>query len=215
MVNYQRGKVYRLVCNVTGKQYIGSTTTDLSKRKGEHVSYYKRYLDGTTNQVYTSFEIIESGDFDIILIEDYPCDNKEQLHARERHFIETMACVNKYVPTRSKKEYRDEHKEERKSYNQEYRIAKKEEIAKKKKEYRGRNKEEINAKQREYRVMNKEKAQESDRKTYIKNREKYLAYACTKVVCECGNRVSRANLPNHRRTRKHEMSVLSLVNNSR
>eukprot|EP00952_Eustigmatos_sp_NYUAD-ZCMA_P009908 40808-Eustigmatos_ZCMA.PRE.1 len=53
----------------------------------------------------TSYKVIESGDYDIVLIEDFPCDNKEQLHARERHYIETLECVNKVIPNRTSAEY--------------------------------------------------------------------------------------------------------------
>jgi hypothetical protein len=30
------------------------------------------------------------------LIEENPCDTKDQLLARERHYIDTLNCVNKY-----------------------------------------------------------------------------------------------------------------------
>ena len=36
MVNYQNAKIYRIVCNVTGKQYIGSTVSNLSTRLSQH-----------------------------------------------------------------------------------------------------------------------------------------------------------------------------------
>jgi hypothetical protein len=112
MVNFENAKVYRIVCNVTGQQYIGSTTQTLAQRLSAHTRAYKSWVSGTRKQPVTSFDILKNGNYDIVLIEEYPCKNTEQLHARERHFIETMPCLNKYVPTRTREEYRHSHKEQ-------------------------------------------------------------------------------------------------------
>ena len=46
------------------------------------------------------------------MIENYPCNDFYELRARERYWIEQEPnCVNKMVPTRTKKEYRDLNKE--------------------------------------------------------------------------------------------------------
>ena len=98
MVNYQDGRIYRIICNITGKQYIGSTTTSLSQRLAKHrhsYAFWKRGEGQESRHFTSSYEILENGDFDIILIEDYPCDNKEQLCYRERYWIEQMDCVNR------------------------------------------------------------------------------------------------------------------------
>jgi len=40
MVNYNNSKIYKIVCNVTGKQYISSTSVGLKKRlTGKRVDY--------------------------------------------------------------------------------------------------------------------------------------------------------------------------------
>ena len=41
MVNYQNGKIYRIVCNTTDEVYIGSTVITLSKRLAKHNSDYR------------------------------------------------------------------------------------------------------------------------------------------------------------------------------
>lgn len=112
---YQRGKIYKLVCNKTGKVYYGSTCEKrLSIRKAKHKNNYKNYLAGKTNFT-TSFNIIENNDYDIVLVELYPCQIKDELLARERFFIENNECVNKSIPGRSQKEskknYRLTHKD--------------------------------------------------------------------------------------------------------
>ena len=57
MVNYQLGKVYKIVDNTNGNIYIGSTCEPyLSNRLGGHRTCYQRYLKGLYGFV-TSFEI--------------------------------------------------------------------------------------------------------------------------------------------------------------
>ena len=106
MVNYLNGKIYRLVCNDTGKQYIGSTTSQLSTRLCQHKKLLK---DGRSG---TSKEILENNNYKIILLEDYPCDRKEQLLMRERFFIESMECVNKKIPLQTHHEWYMNHRDE-------------------------------------------------------------------------------------------------------
>ncbi len=55
------------------------------------------------NNYLTSVEILKNGDYDIVLIEECKCDNKMQLNARERHYIDQLNCVNKNKPLRTEK----------------------------------------------------------------------------------------------------------------
>ena len=117
MTDYSRGKIYRIVCNNTGLQYIGSTSAKrLSQRLAEHVSRCKREK-GTSVSI-----IIDCGNYEIILIEDYPCQNKDQLRQRERYYQEQLDCVNKLraiTSTEEKKEYNKQYKKEnRERYNE-------------------------------------------------------------------------------------------------
>jgi len=105
MVNYENGKIYRIICNETGKQYIGATTIPLSARLSQHKKLYKNL------RTCLSREVLEGGNYGIYLIEDCPCDRKEQLLSRERYFIETTECVNKKVPLRTKHEWYTDNKE--------------------------------------------------------------------------------------------------------
>ncbi len=106
---------------MTGLQYIGSTTKLLCQRLGQHRSNYKSYLKGTSHYV-TSFKILENDDYSIILIENYPCKNKEELCARERYYIDSIGCVNKVVPQRTRHQYRKDNKENIKQYYIENKI---------------------------------------------------------------------------------------------
>ena len=95
MPNYQQAKIYKIECNISGKIYVGSTCEPtLARRLAGHVRKYKNYLKGKYNYV-SSFDIIKDGDYDIILIESFPCDSKDQLYAKERYWTNELVCVNK------------------------------------------------------------------------------------------------------------------------
>ena len=94
MVNYKLGKIYAIECNVTGQKYIGSTCEPtLAKRLTKHVGNYRCYLKGTYHYV-SSFKIFENGNYCIVLLEKYPCDTKDELLARERHWCNELECIN-------------------------------------------------------------------------------------------------------------------------
>ena len=133
MVNYQLGKIYKIVDNTNNNIYIGSTCEPtLARRLATHMGSYKNYLEAKKNNV-TSFQIFANNDYEIILLELYPCNSKDQLHARERFYIESLKCVNKQYPGRTKKEYCKIHKEDKKLYNAQYRNENKEKIYEKSK----------------------------------------------------------------------------------
>jgi hypothetical protein len=122
MPNYANSKIYKLVSfNLPELPYYGSTTVGLSKRKGKHVSGFKKY--GFTVGGCTSRIVIDAGDYEIIWVEDFPCDNKDQLKARERYYIENHVCVNKNVPGRTKEESQKEWYQANPTYHNEYRLA--------------------------------------------------------------------------------------------
>ena len=97
-MKFQNAKIYKIVCNVTGSQYIGSTVKPLYKRLSEHKAMYKRYITGKSNAKLSSFEILKSGDFTIELVIDYPCNCKTELLQKEREFVDSIECINKNRP---------------------------------------------------------------------------------------------------------------------
>jgi hypothetical protein len=103
MVNYAESKIYKIVGS--GLTYYGSSCAPtLAKRLAQHVDDYKRYKNGKYGYT-TSFNIIELGDYTIVLVEKFPCESKDELHARERFYIENNDCVNKRIPNRTKVQY--------------------------------------------------------------------------------------------------------------
>ncbi len=100
------GKVYKITDKTNGNVYYGSTKqTHLRKRIQGHKDDYKRYLNDPTRDYSTSFDILKNNDYEVSLLEEFICQNRPQLLARERHYIENYPCVNKCIPLRTHKEY--------------------------------------------------------------------------------------------------------------
>ena len=134
MDNYSNGKIYKIVCNITNDQYIGSTILSLRDRFYIHKSDAKN----KNKRKCSCVDIILRGDCKILLIENYPCETKKQLERREGHFQKTLKCVNKRIAgltpeevKQNKKAYAEKHKEKTKEYNKQWRNENKEELDKK------------------------------------------------------------------------------------
>ena len=106
MPDYKNGKIYKLWSPEGDEIYIGSTTQDLSRRKAKH----KRQ-----NNVCNSKILFEKyTDVRIELLEECPCDNREQLVKKEGEYIRNNNCINKKIEGRTKKEWYEDNKEKRK-----------------------------------------------------------------------------------------------------
>ena len=104
----------------------------------------------------------------IVLIEDYACENKNQLKARELHFITTLECININKPFISDiqiingdnkewhKQYHETNKEQITQYQAQYKETNKEEIKQQRALYNEINKEQIAEKNKQYRETHKE-----------------------------------------------------------
>ena len=86
MPNFSKGKIYKLVSNKSSDVYIGSCIIELSKRLSNHKS--------KSNECVSKSMFINDAIISIVLIEDYPCENKNQLKARELHYITNINCIN-------------------------------------------------------------------------------------------------------------------------
>lgn len=177
MSKYEQGKIYKIVDNSNGNVYIGSTTqSTLAKRLAQHVSAYKYYQKTSNTKKYrtTSFGILENMNYDIILIETYPCKIKDELTARERYYIDTMECVNKYKPLRTTKEWRLD------------------------------NIVEVKQRDHNKYMKNKEIIAEQKRIHYEENKEIILKKLNEKFNCQCGGKYTHVNIQKHVKTQKHK-----------
>ena len=137
------GKIYKLVNEELGLTYYGSTTQSLAKRLIQHRWKAKK------NSNYTSKQLFEKGEVEIILVEEYSCNEKKELYERERFYIQNNECVNKTIPSRTKAEWRND------------------------------------------------------------NRDKIHQQANEKITCECGSIISKSNLSNHKRSKKHQTFLIT------
>jgi hypothetical protein len=160
---YQLGKIYKLTSEHTNKIYIGSTCEKLlSRRLSKHNTGYNGWKNGTYTYT-TSFVLFELGLVQITLLEDYPCNTKEELISRERHWIELHLdiLVNKNIPTRKSLEYRQINKEKINQRSKEYQKANYE-----------ANKDKISEQRKQYYEANKDKIKEQKRQSYLANKNK-------------------------------------------
>jgi hypothetical protein len=184
MRDYSTGKIYAIRSPSTDKVYIGSTIEKLSSRMAKHRCDYKGYLNGKRNYI-TSFELLKLSDAYIELLEDYTCERKEQLDRREGEVMrETENCVNARIAGRNKKQYCDEHKNDKREYDKIYRENNKQTIAAKKRIYRENNKKAIAARIKIWCKNNKDKIKQ-------------------KFDCPCGGRYTHQNKAKHLKTTKH------------
>jgi hypothetical protein len=134
------GKIYKLYIGSCDECYIGSTFEKyISNRLSGHRRAYKRYKNGKISWV-TSFKLFEKdSDVQIIELERFENITKSQLEKHELEHIKLNPnCVNKYHPTRSKKDYYIDNKDK----IREHYIDNKDKI----KEYYINNKDKINQK---------------------------------------------------------------------
>ena len=158
MVKYENSKIYKLWSPSKNIIYIGSTTQSLSRRLAKHLTDYREYNKDNNKAYYTSFIVLECDDYKIELLEDYACNNKQQLERKEGEYIKNNICCNKRVAGRTIKEYYEDSKEQKKEYRKKYCVD---------------NANKIKEQQKIYREANKEKLKEDRKKYYRANKEKW------------------------------------------
>jgi len=198
MPDYSQGKIYQIVNDeMPGVCYIGSTTMSLNTRFGNHRCHAKN------RGCISSKQLFEYGNPYIEILEEYPCQTRKELEQRERYYIENTHCINKFIPTRSKKEYHQDNREQISLKKKEYHQDNREQINAKKKDYYEKNKEQRNAKMKEYREKNKEQRNAKMKEYNEKNKEQINAKRREKIECECGCIVSRNSLSRHKKSNRH------------
>lgn len=180
MVNYNDIIIYKLCCKnpeITDI-YVGHTC-NFTRRKYEHKFHCNNEHSEKYNyNVYTF--IRDNGgwnNFDMVMVEQYPCENKLESERRERHWIETLnATLNCVIPSRTHEEiqkYGKRHRIENKEYYKKYGEDHRDHILEQKKKY------------------------------YIDNVEKFKKYRSQKIECECGCEITRGNILSHKKSNKH------------
>ena len=150
MPNYQQSIIYKLCCkdvDITDI-YIGSTT-NFKQRKTQHKSACNSEKQKYYNTNVYKYIRCKGGfdNWDMIQIEQYKATDKRDLESRERYYIETLKSkLNKCIPTRTIKEYREVNKDKKSIIDKLYQERNKDELLRKKREFYEQNKDEINRK---------------------------------------------------------------------
>jgi len=172
--NYQLGKIYKME-SPNGLIYIGSTChPTLAMRKAKHKINFKHWQQGKYGYT-TSYQLFEEDEnnVQIYLIENYPCNNKDELTSREGYWIKKFDCVNKVIIGRTKQQWTIDNAEKLKEMKQEYYID------------------------------NKEKLKARSNKRYIEKKEEILKLHSEKINCECGITYTYGHKSRHFKTIKH------------
>jgi hypothetical protein len=122
--NYSKTIIYKICCKdlLITDIYIGHTTNFI-KRKSTH----KATCNYSTNKDYNLkvYQFIrENGGWDnwnMIMIEKYPCNNILEATKRERYFFEELkATLNMKTPSRTTPEWNNENRDYKNNQQREY-----------------------------------------------------------------------------------------------
>ena len=110
-MSYNNAKIYKILNTVTDDVYIGSTTQPLSKRMVDHRASCKS--DKVFHlQLHKKMHELGIENLYIELLEEYPCENVEQLRKKGEQ-IREFSTLNRYVAGRDEKQYREDNREQR------------------------------------------------------------------------------------------------------
>ena len=115
-MDYNNGKIYSLRNSINDEIYVGSTTQRLSKRLYIH----KRDMKTQKSKLYDFMNSLGAEHFYIELVEDYPCNSKEELERREGQIIRQIATLNQKVAGRTKQEFQEENPDHNKNKYKKY-----------------------------------------------------------------------------------------------
>jgi group I intron endonuclease len=95
MVNYANGKIYCIRNYLDDEIYVGSTCNTLGRRMSGHREDCKK---AKSSRLYDHMKKLGVSAFYIELLEPFPCENIEQLNARESHYVREMGTLNSRLP---------------------------------------------------------------------------------------------------------------------
>ena len=115
---YSKGVIYKIVSTKTNSVYIGSSI-NVERRVSQHRTLQADAIRGRQHKNVRSLEITCLDDWQLVVIEKYPCRTKKELETRERYWIEnTPNCINHHIPTRTRSEYRIANEEQKEKSRQ-------------------------------------------------------------------------------------------------
>jgi hypothetical protein len=180
MSEYKIGKIYKIMyignenIHIT---YIGSTFNTLRDRFYNHKA--KKNC-----AIYSYFEEYGIENFKIFLIKEYEVCDLKHLQLYEQLWMNKLKNIN------INKAFQID-----KLYNKQYSKLNKIKNNIRSKKWNEQNKEITNIRSKKWNEQNKEIIKIYNKERYIKNKES--------ILCECGSNVTKYNLNNHIKTKKH------------
>ena len=210
MVNYQNSKIYKIWDNCFTKCYIGSTVERLSKRFARHKENYNRYKNDKYHFVssFVLFDEFGVENCKIELVENFSCQSKEELFAREGHYIRSCECVNYRIQGRTIQEYNEDKKEYLFNRRRAYQKKNEEKLKKYNHQWYEKNKEHHKSQKEQYCLDNPEKVKQQQKISYERKKEK------GRYHCECGSDVYFHKKKQHEKTQKHQQYIQSSHQNN-
>ena len=108
--DYSLGKIFKFECKNTGNVFYGNTIEPiLARRLSTMKTQFLNYQKSDTKVKFSgAFVILYNDNYEISLVELFPCDTKDELVARERYHINNNShCVNRiYANKQLQKEFR-------------------------------------------------------------------------------------------------------------
>lgn len=143
MPDYSKGKIYQILNNVDNDVYVGSTCVPLAKRLWKHKWEFenRQFID---RPLTNKMKLLGVDAFYIELVENTPCNSKEELRAREGFYIRQRGTLNKMTAGKTRKEWREEHRDYLKQKARAYYYQHHEEELQKRKERRDVNRTYMN-----------------------------------------------------------------------
>lgn len=181
-IDYSTTTIYKIVCkNLSVTECYVGHTTNLKQRKSQHKSACSGKGHNAEYKIYNT--IRDNGGWDnwqIVEIENYPCENIHQAVARERYWYEQLnSKLNEKVPNRGRLEYRRDTADLN------------------------------NSRASDWYYANYDYAIQCRREYYHSHKAEKYERDSALDTCECGVCISHCNMARHRKTKKHLSKMAS------
>jgi len=185
----RQGYVYKIIhmSEETLLPYIGSTWTSLSGRMSQHRNLFNKWKEGKGGEcaIYRYFDDYGMDFFEIIELERYEVEDRQQLRKYEQEWIEKLECCNKVRAVMRPKNIHDA-------------------------EYYQKNAEKIKENVREYRLKNLDVIVQRKKEWEERNKERLREQRKQKVRCDtCNMDIRKGGIPRHEKSKRHQDSLAS------
>lgn len=203
-IDYSKTQIYKLkhIEDYNDENvYVGHTTNWIN-RKNQHKTDCN-LISGKTYNEKKYISIRENGgweEWDMYLIEDYPCNNNREAEAREEYWRSFFnANLNMIRAFRTK--------EEGIEYNNKYYEQNKDRMIEQAKENYKKNKDKKLTQAKENYEENKDSKIAYQKEYYEKNKEEIKEQHKQKITCKCGFITDKGHLSRHLKTKRHNDNI--------